>query len=328
MAILKYYHDNKSHTRYESPELFRMDPEKYTPAGLFDNTPEPLLLITELPNVCTVVARNAAFDRCFSETKFATTLQQSERLPDEAPERALLTDLHPTSSRVTRRTTDGWRTFAITKIPQEDGIYLRYEDVTKEMCRDQQIEVFSRVFRHDLRNQLNIMLGIAESFEAGTNITALRRAIDTLLDIGGTLGRTTTISDHPHPLPVCDVVERVRHTNARISVNQCTTDTTIDHRVEIALQSMVSATDLEQEANATLTFDCPPDGDVLTITLDGTSALFRQEDRLALRGEGEHPKSDPPRAAIWLAYWLFTCTGCFLTFSRMDHLVIQVPLIE
>jgi signal transduction histidine kinase len=68
-------------------------------------------------------------------------------------------------------TVDGVRSFVVSSSPidSEDGSPIGctfiFRDVTDEQTREQQLEVFNRVLRHNLRNDLDAIRGFAESLE-------------------------------------------------------------------------------------------------------------------------------------------------------------------
>lgn len=294
---------------------------------LFENSPEPLLSITDLQTEYRVAATNSAFDRCFEGTPFQERITIGEPLPAESLERTYLADLTPAQSRLRRQTVNGWRRFEITKIPQEDGMILRYDDVTDAICREQQIAVFARVFRHDLRNQLNIMLGCAQSLEGDQSIEPLEGAIDYLLETAEYLGQTATLLDHSHPVEVTTLLERLTSRHPAVEVETVPSTTRIvDHRVELALDALL---DTIRTAGSVIAFESEAvDAGTLSVTIQGSSELLGRQDRIALRGEGEQPKSDPPSAAVWLSYWLLTCTGAYVDTAHKNLIRIHLPLLE
>jgi signal transduction histidine kinase len=68
-------------------------------------------------------------------------------------------------------TTGGIRSFSVTESPLHDregnqvGHAYVFRDVTDEQTREQQLEVFNRVLRHNLRNDLDAIRGFAETLD-------------------------------------------------------------------------------------------------------------------------------------------------------------------
>jgi len=64
-------------------------------------------------------------------------------------------------------TGDGWRTFEITvreneSLPAVDGLIVTARDVTDRHQFEQRRQVMNRILRHDLRNDMNVVVGHAE----------------------------------------------------------------------------------------------------------------------------------------------------------------------
>lgn len=76
-----------------------------------------------------------------------------------------------TTDPVSIDTTDGHRSFTVSRSPLTDrdgsliGETFKFRDVTDEQTREEQLEVFNRVLRHNLRNDLDAIRGFAEALD-------------------------------------------------------------------------------------------------------------------------------------------------------------------
>ncbi|MGM0605952.1 MAG: PAS domain-containing sensor histidine kinase [Halobacteriota archaeon] len=89
-------------------------------------------------------------------------------------------------------------------------------DITGRNQRERQLQVFDRILRHNLRNDMSVVLGHAENIEAASdgelaNYAALiRRKGESLLEMADKeRAIVRLITDHPHPRPI-DVTAAVR----------------------------------------------------------------------------------------------------------------------
>ena len=296
--------------------------------GLFDNSPEPMLFLTELSGPVLVSGINAAFTELFADSSFLANLTQGEPLPAEAPERRFVAEPTPGHSRLRRKTAIGWRHFRLTRIPDKCGVYLRYDDITTEVCRKEQLAVFSRVFHHDLRNNLNIMLGTAETLNSNEQIDPLRSAIDVLLETTDQLSQVVSLEEESHPMRIDSLLNRIENRYQNVICRSTAGDSlAVDHRVEVAINALLTNSLRFRESPEPIQLEVANEQAVVTLQLVAEEALFRDQDMRALRGHGELPQSDPPDTGIWLAYWLLTCCGCLIELQQPESLQIHIPIL-
>jgi len=171
----------------------RLETQRNRFSYLFDNLPDAVVETTidedGRPIVGTV---NDAFTEVFgyeSETVVGESLDDFI-LPPEAQEEGRHIDERAADSEVTnrevrRRTADGFRDFLFRGVPYEldDGgthAFGIYTDITAQKERERRLEVLNRVLRHNLRNDLNVVLGYAEMLvdelddDLGSRAEALR----------------------------------------------------------------------------------------------------------------------------------------------------------
>lgn len=180
-----------------------------------------------------VRATNRAFKSTFAGGSFGTYISAAGVIPPDAIEHGLLDGLNSQESasrRVRRETAGGWRRNRVQAIPTREGVYLRYVDVTRATCRSQQLDVFHRVLRHDLRNKLNIILGASAG--AGEPLT---EAVEELLYTSGSLGHLVLLEEDPVPIRLERILEHIeREYPVERSLAQSTV--WIDHPVGAALE--------------------------------------------------------------------------------------------
>jgi PAS domain S-box-containing protein len=78
-----------------------------------------------------------------------------------------------------------WNRLTVAPVRDDDGEVVNYvgfqQDVTERKQREQQLEVLSRILRHNLRNEMNVILGQAETIRSNASGDVAERA-DTVVD--------------------------------------------------------------------------------------------------------------------------------------------------
>ena len=169
---------------------------------LFDLIGDPVVEIELVDQTPVVRSVNPAFEDVFGydrEEIYGSSLNQYI-LPEAADDRSEQFDQRtaegkPNTGLVTRQTAAGLREFFYRGIPYErDGDQYGlaiYTDVTDERRYERHLEVVHRLFRHDLRNDLQVIIGTATEVEkqaADSDVADLARRIvaraEQITDVG------------------------------------------------------------------------------------------------------------------------------------------------
>ena len=171
-------------------ELLETERDRFS--YLFDNLPDAVVEATldedETPVVRTV---NDAFvdqfgyeaDEVVGNSLNEFVLPEDERDAGRELDRRAAAGERP-SREVRRRTADGFREFLFRGIPYETGdggtrSFGIYTDITARKERERRLEVLNRVLRHNIRNDINVILGYAEMLAEGVEDDGLStRATD------------------------------------------------------------------------------------------------------------------------------------------------------
>ncbi|MBX0305125.1 PAS domain S-box protein [Haloarcula salinisoli] len=89
-------------------------------------------------------------------------------------------------AEIRRRTADGFRDFLFRGVPyrRDDGrvwSFGIYTDITDQKERERRLEVLNRVLRHNLRNDLTVVLGLADELYERTDDETFRSLLERLL---------------------------------------------------------------------------------------------------------------------------------------------------
>jgi len=195
---------------------------------LFDTLPDAVVEVVFEDDVPVVTATNDAFEEVFGyETERVVGESINEFLlpeQDRDEGRAIddrIAEMEEWSGEVRRETADGLRYFLFRGVPYRDADGTQrgfgiYTDITDRKHRERRLQVLSRVLRHNLRNDLTVILGYAELLETevdrdhledaaaalrekATDVAALSeraRTVQRVLDVDGPPERTVRLKTY------------------------------------------------------------------------------------------------------------------------------------
>ncbi|QGN06830.1 PAS domain S-box protein [Halorhabdus sp. CBA1104] len=247
----------------------------------------------------------------------------------------------------------GDRSFATTRYPHYDetgtivGSIAICRDITDLKDRERQLQVLSRVLRHNLRNDLNVITGSAEVLREQTQ-EPLASAADRILSTGTDMielvdterqivelltgnARTTSVSIAPL---LSAAVETAR---ASFPDGEITLHCPIDARIEAvpvlenAFAELIE-NGIEHNDNdpPRVSVEATRDGDVLRIDIQDNGPGIPAEEQAVLRPQADRsPLLHGTGLGLWLARYSITHVGGSLRFVDADrgtHIVVTVPL--
>jgi signal transduction histidine kinase len=183
-------------------------------SSLFQNVPSPAIEFRHEGDETRVVRANDAFVETFGvepPVSMATFNETIASLEGSEEAEALAVRARAgerIEQRVQRETVEGRRWFELRANSHEDGGFAIYLDVTMRHLRGQQLQVLTRVLRHNLRNKLGIVRGYADQIRTRTDrddvtdaAEQVRESAQQLLDIGQSV-RTirSELTENP-PIP-------------------------------------------------------------------------------------------------------------------------------
>lgn len=325
-------------------------------ATLFFADPTPMMRVTTGATQAILQATNSAFDATF-DGDWSERFECGDELPD-CPERNLVSQVKrepATSSPHRRYTADGYRKFSLTAIPVENHngtstVYVRYEDVTEQHRREQQLVVLDRLFRHNLRNELNVILGHAAALE-GVDSTqwnpsdnerlahgvkeAITTAAEDLDELSATAGRIRSLDRQGRPIELEALLERacseLRTTNgASIAIDLPTETISVDDRLEMAFEELCRYL-LDEARNADVSIAVDDGGNVARLVVEIDSVSIPEPDLGALNGHEETPLRHASGIGLWLVRWsVIEVGGVIEAVASDDSVVIDaaIPLVE
>lgn len=255
-------------------------------------------------------------------------------------ESLLGSDPAPADDPTTVSTPDGNRQFEVSRSALSNargdvvGSSYRFRDVTDERTRAQRLEVFNRVLRHNLRNDLDAIRGFAEVLSEGTVdapaevADRIRETASDLADVGETVERADrvltqeSLSAGPVELDglvdsvATDVQERFDCELTRSTGPANLTITTDRGVLRTALLEVVENAVEHGEADEPTVYvgvSATEAGATITVRDDGPG-IPERERAVLLEGE-ETPLQHGTGVGLWFVSWAVTRLGGDLAFD-------------
>lgn len=295
-------------------------------AALFEHAPQPMAATrgTDAPRIH--VVNRAYLERFDGRGRDGTDHGSFARRAElSATEREVVRAAASGSvaaDSVTKRTADGRRAFAVRAIPADRAdvtAYLQFRDVTTRRIRDQQLAVLRRILRHDLRNDLTVLLGYARTIAELSDDPASREHAATMIEaasdlrsVAESVGRIQRITDAPEATALGDAIARVRRSigpclDGEFAIDGTVPSRTVDGRIAVALEELCRTfTDNCESTAISVAADAGDGWVTLDVETDGT--LCEQE-RSALEGRDETQLRHATGIAPWISRWAIRAAG-------------------
>lgn len=231
---------------------------------------------------------------------------------------------------VERMTVDGNRTFIYRGVPCDDGHgFAIYTDITEELRRERHLDVLQRVLRHNLRNDLNVVLGMTQEVidtaetdrtrEAARTIRQTAERLSQLSDEAKLVHRVLGEPTHVEPTPLTPVITDVvadcrgRFTDATIMITMpeplavsadSRLKTVVENLIENAIEhntSQIPRVAVEATAVAESAVE-------ISVT-DNGPGIPLSERRVVTGNEDITPLNHGSGLGLWLVKWITDSYG-------------------
>ncbi|MFC6732595.1 histidine kinase N-terminal 7TM domain-containing protein [Haladaptatus sp. GCM10025893] len=226
------------------------------------------------------------------------------------------------------------------------GRVLVLRDVTERFRYQQRLDVLNRVLRHNLRNEMNVVLGFADRLEAGGGDPALtnrlRQKALHLVDMGNKARAIQEIIDSDHAdlmqISVAPIIEAAAaavstaHPNVAVRVKSLPPEsTTCGWVIEPAIENLLeNAAEHNTNDRPEATITGSVSGEWLTISVTDNGPGIPETELEVLDMGHETALLHSQGLGLWLANWAVKALDGELTFAE-NHpegttVTIRVPL--
>jgi PAS domain S-box-containing protein len=242
-----------------------------------------------------------------------------------------------TNREVRRRTADGFRDFLFRGIPYERGddgthSFGIYTDITTQKERERRLEVLNRVLRHNLRNDLNVVLGYAEMLaeqleddELGARAGALREKaseLAALSDRARSLDRTMSRgSPRDSTVDLARVVDEVLAQYDDIAIESDLDDVRVvgDARLQIAVEELLENVREHVGSEARVRVSTEGRGREVALRVADDGPGIPADERAVVTGSAEITQlRHGSGLGLWVVKWVCESCGGRLRFDDSD----------
>ena len=253
--------------------------------------------------------------------------------------RAALDAREPVSVELLNYRRDGtpfWNQLDIVPVTDDSGTVTHFlglqRDVTERTARKERLQVMARVLRHNLRNQMNVIVGHAERLQAADqpDTEAVgERIVAACTDLLETSNRIQDfrglIAGDDRPSETYDLVahltavaERFRqtHPEATVTLDLLETATATGHPLLPTALSELFAVPTGGEGVVEFTVAVRPDGNRWVLELRDDGGTIPASDLTAIERAAETPTDHPQGIELWLVRWATLYSGGEVVVTR------------
>jgi signal transduction histidine kinase len=186
--------------------------------------------------------------------------------------------------------------------------------------REQRLSVVNRVLRHNLRNELNVVLGRADWLRRNghvdddglPHVDTIERVAERLVELSDHARHVDQTLDglNHEATPVAEVVaDAVACVEPDLSRSldvtiQAGDDVAVDSALGTALRHLLAVVDTGCDGSVTVRVTVEPDGSVVTVTVEAPAPIVPDNSRRAIDGQFEGALQHSPGLRTWIVRWI------------------------
>ena len=303
---------------------------------LFEHVQDPLVEAEIIDGEPYIRSTNAAFRRTFGADDAVGDRLNDYVLPPEDDGHASALDSRLAAgeqieTEIKRETDDGIRYFLFRGVPIDTvaqdtqlafGIYT---DITEQRLRERRLSVLNRVFRHNIRNDMNVVIGRAEYLkdaddpeEVTTHAESIRRNAQGIVDLAdGIHAAEQALSADDAPTRAIDdvVTETVAAYSSQegVSVSVHVPDEAlpaIDERLQVAVEELLeNAIEHADRTAVSVVVTVEQTEQGVTVAVSDNGPGIPTAERTAIKSGMETSLDHGSGVGLWLVRWITTALG-------------------
>ncbi len=224
-------------------------------------------------------------------------------------------------------------TAATIELPEGSRILGSLRDVSERKRREQALNVFNRVLRHNIRNDMNVVIGHASMIHTETSDPSLResaaeiqRTGRKLIELGEKARTFQKVDERDTDADQVDLREILEQISAELESDYpggtvdvagvedapAAVETTVDVAFrELCENGLQHAT--TPEPTVSVTVSRVSDGQQFAVTISDEGPGLPSQDCAVLEGETETPLEHGSGLGLWLTNWIVRSNGATLT---------------
>lgn len=205
-------------------------------------------------------------------------------------------------------------------------------DVTERKRREQRLQVLTRIFRHNLRNDGNVIQGNADLLadqlsneELQERAEHIRRTIDNILRLSSKVRRTQDVLGRTRNqlAPLHELLDYQRglfeqaYPEATLEVSLCEPEPIVIRRLNVAIEEILENAAMHAHDPVSVSIEAEVDGadGRVAIVIEDDGPGIPDDELKPMRTGGESPLTHGSSIGLWLVYWVVDSLGGELTFK-------------
>ena len=282
------------------------------------------------------------------------TLSPADIFPDENDRVHTFAEavVHGWADGFTCRTNDGRKidvdiSASMITLDGESLLLASLRDITQRKRREQRLQVLSRIFRHNLRNDGNVIQGHADILcdalsdsDLEASARQIQKTIDEILRLSSKVRRVQDVLDRTQvertPIgellsPHHNWVEKT-YPAAMIEVNIPDQEVLVGRRLGVAIQEAIenAAKHAGMEPTIQVAVAVNEERELVWVEIHDDGPGMPEQELQVLDSGGETPLAHGSGIGLWLIYWVIDSLGGEVTVESDDPdgtvVTIEVPL--
>lgn len=308
---------------------------------IFEESTDGILLID--PDQDTIYEANPqACDLLGYDHETFVSLSPADIFPDESDRSYTFAEavVQGWADGFTCRTKDGRKidveiSASMVALHGQSFLLASLRDVTRRKRREQRLQVLTRIFRHNLRNDGNIIQGHADILynelsdsELEASVSQIRKTIDEMLQLSSKVRRIQDVLDRNRVYPVL-ISELLAHQQEwfeqtyptlSIAIDVPEQEAVVGRRLGIAIQEAIENAVKHTAAEPTIGISVKIDNarDRVWIEIEDDGPGIPELELDVIQSGAETPMSHSSGVGLWFINWVVDSLGGDLTVRRGD----------